>query len=164
MSPKETKSSPSRLADLAGLAFWLLLTFGVAAFGSQFEPGDWYLTLTRPSWNPPGWVFGPVWGLLYLSMSIAAWLVWRRRSQKPVALPLGFYLTQLLLNGMWSWLFFGERLIGTALLDLVLIVLFVAITTRLFMKTHKTAGLLLVPYLLWVSFAAVLNFQIWRLN
>lgn len=156
-------SRHSRGTDLIGLAFWLLPTFAVAAFGSQFEPGQWYQNLNRPAITPPGWVFGPVWGLLYLAMSFAAWLVWRRRTGKET-LPLAFFLAQLLLNGLWSWLFFGQQLIGLALVDLLLLVALVAVTTRLFIGINRLAGALMIPYLLWVAFASVLNYQFWRLN
>jgi benzodiazapine receptor len=153
-----------RWLDILGLAFWVILTFGVAVFASQFEPGDWYAHIAKPAWTPPGWLFGPVWGLLYLSMSVSAWLVWRQRSVAAVTLPLAFYLTQLALNGIWSWLFFGRQWIGLALIDLVVLVILVAITAAMFLRVRRTAGYVLLPYLLWVSFAAALNFQIWRMN
>lgn len=153
-----------RTMNLLGLAFWVALTFGVAAFGSQFQPGDWYAHLAKPTWTPPGWVFGPVWGVLYIFMSVSAWLVWRQRSKTPVAVPLIFYLTQLAFNGAWSWLFFGRQWIGLALIDLIALVILVAITVELFQRVQKTAGFLLIPYLLWISFATALNFQIWRMN
>ena len=157
-------SSKARILDVAGLALWLLITFGVAGFASQFVPGEWYQTLNKPTWTPPGWLFGPVWGLLYLSMSTAVWLVWRRYSRTKTVGPLVFYLAQLVVSGLWSWLFFGERMIGTALIDLLLLVLLVVVTLRLFLRIHRPAGLLMIPYLLWITFAAALNFQIWRLN
>jgi len=153
-----------RKSDLLGLLFWVLLTFSVAFISSQFEPGPWYGTIAKPSWTPPGWVFGPVWSLLYLSMSISAWLVWRHRAQKPVILALGFYVVQLIVNGLWSWLFFGRQIIGAALIDLLSLVLLVAVTLALFFRIDRKAGVLLTPYLLWICFAAALNLQIWRLN
>ena len=158
------KLTSDRSKDLLGLAFWIVLTFSVAAFGSQFQPGEWYTNIAKPSWTPPGWLFGPVWGLLYLSMSVSAWLVWRKRSTSEALLSLALYLLQLLLNGLWSWLFFGRQWIGSALIDLVALVILVAITVVMFLRVHKTAGLLLLPYLLWICFAAALNFQIWRMN
>jgi tryptophan-rich sensory protein len=153
-----------RQIDLLGLAFWLVLTFGVAFFGSQFEPGAWYQTISKPDWTPPGWVFGPVWTLLYLMMAVAAWLIWRRRAQTSVYLPLGLYIAQLLLNGLWSWFFFGRQMIGLALIDLLLLVVMVFITLVVFIRLHRWAGILLVPYLLWVCFASALNYEIFRLN
>jgi len=154
----------TRLFNILGLAFWVVLTFGIAAFASQFESGEWYASIAKPSWTPPGWLFGPVWGLLYFSMSFAAWLVWIQRSRTPVVIPLFLYLTQLAINGFWSWLFFGHQLIGLALLDIIILVLLITVTLTLFMKVNRTAGLLFIPYLMWVCFATALNFQIWRLN
>ena len=153
-----------RLINILGLAFFVLLTFGVAAIASQFKPGEWYLSLVKPGWTPPGWVFGPVWGILYLAMSISAWIVWLQRSVKEIFIPLGLYMIQLLLNGLWSWLFFGQQLIGTALIDIVLLLAMIAITIIYFRRISKTAGILLLPYFLWVCFATALNFQIWRIN
>lgn len=153
-----------RTADLLGLGFWIVLTFGVAAFASQFEPGEWYRTIAKPAWTPPGWLFGPVWGMLYLGMSLSAWLIWRLRSAVKVSLPLALYLVQLFLNGLWSWLFFGRQMIGTALIDLIVLVLLIAITTAMFTRIRKAAGIIMLVYLLWVSFATALNFQIWRMN
>ena len=152
------------VVDLAGLLFWVAFTFAVAAFASQFEPGAWYRTLAKPGWTPPGWLFGPVWGVLYLAMGVSAWLVWRQRSSKNISRPLTLYVAQLALNGLWSWLFFGRQLIGMALVDLFLLVLLIAITITSFMKVSRPAGILLIPYLLWVCFATALNLQIWRLN
>jgi benzodiazapine receptor len=154
----------NRLLNIIGLGFWILLTFSVAAIASQFKPGEWYMILVKPTWTPPGWLFGPVWGILYLAMSISAWLIWRQRVKLKVHLPLGFYLIQLLLNGLWSWIFFGQRLIGIALIDIVVLWVMIAITIVCFWRISRTASILLMPYLLWVSFAAALNFQIWRMN
>jgi tryptophan-rich sensory protein len=156
--------SRDKTKDLLGLAFWLILTFGVAYLSSQFEPGEWYRTISKPSWTPPGWIFGPVWSLLYLSMGVSAWLVWRKRTGEAVRLPLSIYLVQLIVNGLWSWFFFGRQMIGVALLDLVILVLVVSINLVLFMRIDRRAGVLLIPYLIWICFAAALNFQIWRLN
>jgi tryptophan-rich sensory protein len=153
-----------KTTDLMGLAFWIVLTFSVAAFASQFEPGAWYKTIAKPPWTPPGWLFGPVWGMLYLAMSVSAWLIWRQRTTVKVIVPLTLYLLQLALNGLWSWLFFGRQLIGTALIDLIVLVLLIGLTTAMFMRIRKQAGFMMLAYLLWVSFATALNFQIWRLN
>jgi tryptophan-rich sensory protein len=97
-------------------------------------------------------------------MSVSAWLVWRKRHKTRVSIPLVFYLLQLAVNGIWSWLFFGQRLIGAAVIDLFVLVLLVAGTLVLFMRVNRKAGLLLIPYLSWICFAAMLNVQIWRLN
>jgi len=150
--------------DLIWLAFWLGVTFGVAFISSQYQAGPWYEEIARPTWTPPGWIFGPVWSFLYLSMGVAAWLVWRQRTSKPVTMPLTMYGLQLVANGLWSWIFFGQRMIGVALIDLLLLVALVSITMVLFFRVNRLAGALLIPYLLWISFAAFLNFSIWRLN
>jgi tryptophan-rich sensory protein len=97
-------------------------------------------------------------------MAVAAWLIWRRRAQTSVYLPLGLYIAQLLLNGLWSWFFFGRQMIGLALIDLLLLVVMVFITLVVFIRLHRWAGILLVPYLLWVCFASALNYEIFRLN
>lgn len=153
-----------RFLNILGLGVSILITFGVAAFASLFKPGEWYLTLTKPTWTPPGWIFGPVWGILYLSMSVSVWLIWKQRKTQIVKIPLTLYIVQLTLNGLWSWLFFGQQLIGIALIDILLLAAIIAVTIVFFRKISKTAGLLLMPYLLWVCFATALNFEIWRIN
>jgi tryptophan-rich sensory protein len=143
---------------------FLLAVAAVAAFGGLFEPGDWFDSIAKPAWNPPGAVFGPVWFVLYVMIAVAGWIVWRERGFRGAALPLGLYAVQLLLNGLWSWIFFGLHRPGLAFLEIS--VLWVAILGTLiaFFRIRATAGWLLVPYLAWVTFAAALNFTIWRLN
>jgi tryptophan-rich sensory protein len=142
----------------------LAATFAVAGIGSQFMPGEWYEGLNKPSFNPPSAVFGPVWTALYLLMAIAAWLVWRRRKAANVAPALAAYSVQLILNAAWSWLFFGRHQIGLALADIGLLWAAIVATTILYWRLNWKAGALLLPYLAWVSFAAVLNASFWRLN
>lgn len=151
---------------LALIAF-LLLCYGVAAGGSVFTAAsvrDWYPTLVKPSWNPPSWVFGPVWTLLYTMMAVAAWLVWKRRGEAPVGLALGVFGVQLALNFAWSLLFFGLHRPDLALLDIALLWLSILATIILFWRPSTLAGALLIPYLLWVTFASALNYAIWQLN
>lgn len=146
-----------------GLAVWIALPLLAAAAGSQFQPGAWYDGLAKPSFNPPSWVFGPVWTTLYLLMGVAAWLVWdRQRAAARGALTL--FVVQLIANAAWSWLFFGEQNPGLALLDIVVLWLLILATTIAFWRLHPVAGALLLPYLAWVTFATALNFEIWRLN
>jgi translocator protein len=149
---------------------WLMLVilivacFAVAGIGGLATTPNipnWYAGLAKPSWNPPSWLFGPVWSVLYLSMAVAAWLVWRRGN---ALMPLTLFAIQLGFNAAWSWLFFGMHSPGVAFVDIVLLWGAIAATTIAFGLRSKVAGLLLVPYLVWVSFAAVLNFAIWRLN
>jgi len=162
--PIATTTAATRLKSLFGLAGWFALCFGVAAIGAQFMPGEWYAGLKKPSWNPPGWIFAPVWTALYTMMAVAAWLAWRRGGfvgQRPALL---LFLLQLFFNALWSWLFFGRHQPALAFVDILLLWLSLLATTVAFWKVNVVAGLLLVPYLLWVSFAAGLNFALWRLN
>ena len=150
--------------DIIALAISIVLVAGAASFGALFSPGDWYAGLVKPSFNPPNWIFGPVWTALYFMMAVAAWLVWRRRDTQPVTLALAVYLAQLALNALWSWLFFGLHAMGAAFLDICLLWLLILATLVLFWRVHRWAGALLAPYLAWVGFAAVLNFALWQLN
>lgn len=138
------------------------LTFGVAAFAAQFRPGAWYAQLIKPAWTPPDVVFAPVWMLLYAMMALAAWLVWRERGWKSVAMAL--YGVQLLLNGVWSWLFFGQHRIAWAALEITVLWLLIIATLVAFWRIRHSAGWLLVPYAAWVGFAVALNVAVWRLN
>jgi tryptophan-rich sensory protein len=146
---------------------FLAICFATAAIGSLFagsEWGEWYRQIEKPVFTPPGWVFGPVWTFLYLAMGIAAWIVWRKRHERPVTLPLSVFAVQLALNGLWTPLFFGMRNPGIAFLDIVALWLAIAATIWWFSSVSKQAAYLLVPYLVWVSFALILNLEIWRLN
>ena len=147
-----------------GAVFWLVLTFGAAWAGARFLPDAWYRHLSKPAWNPPESIFGPVWSVLYLFMAIAAWFVWSETGWEGFSGPLGFYLLQLVLNGMWTWIFFGRHRPGVALLDISVLWIVVAATLVSFWKVTPIAGALFVPYLAWISFAALLNFSIWRQN
>jgi len=165
MNARLTVDSPRSPARAAlALAGWLLLAFSAAAFGSRFMPGEWYAQLNKPVWNPPNWIFGPVWTALYTMMAIAAWLVWRRGGFATQKVPLGLFLLQLLLNAAWSALFFGLRNPGLAFAEIILLWLAILGTLLAFGKAHRLAGVLMVPYLAWVTFAAVLNFTLWQLN
>lgn len=160
--PPQPTSHPWRrgLALLVSLA----LTFGAAALGAFFMPGEWYASLAKPSWNPPSWVFGPVWTTLYTLMAVAAWLVWQRGEGGVRRRALGLYLGQLVLNAAWTPLFFGLHLLGVALVEMLLLWVAIVATIAAFHRVHRLAAWLLVPYLAWVSFAAFLNFTLWRLN
>jgi len=147
-----------------GLAGWVLLCFSAAALGGFFLPGEWYAQLRKPAWNPPGWIFGPVWTALYTMMAVAAWLVWRRGGFAVQRVPLGLFLLQLLFNALWSPLFFGLHNPALAFAEIVLLWLALLATIVAFGKVQRGAGILLLPYLAWVSFAAVLNFTLWQLN
>ena len=155
------------MRNIIALVVWLGITYGVAAAGGLFTgPGvrDWYPSLVKPSFTPPSWLFGPVWTLLYTMMAVAAWLVWRRAQTANVALPLALFAVQLGLNLAWSWLFFGLRRPDLGLLDISLLWLAIVATMVTFWRVSPLAGVLFVPYLLWVSFASVLNYSLWQLN
>lgn len=125
----------------------------------------WYATLNRPPLSPPNWLFGPVWTTLYALMGIAAFLVWKKGlDRKDVKLALGIFLGQLVLNSLWSIIFFGLQNPGAALVEIIFLWLAIVATIMAFAKISKSAAWLLLPYLLWVSFAAYLNYSIWTLN
>lgn len=125
----------------------------------------WYAGLIKPAFNPPDWVFGPAWTLLYLLMGIALFLVVRNGpADRRVKVAAGAFAVQLVLNGLWSYVFFGLRAPGWALIEIGVLWVSILIALILFLRISRTAGLLLIPYLLWVTFAAVLNGAIWRLN
>lgn len=125
----------------------------------------WYPTLEKPIFNPPNWIFAPVWTLLYVMMGVAAGLVWTSNSdEKTTQKALGFFAIQFGLNALWSYLFFGLHNPLLALVEIVLLWLMIWETYNQFRKIDKTAGLLLIPYLAWVSFATILNASIWWLN
>jgi len=146
------------------LAGWLVLSFSAAAIGGFFLPGEWYAALKKPAWNPPNWIFGPVWTALYATMAIAAWLVWKRGGFAGQRIALSLFLAQLLFNALWSPLFFGLRLPALGLADIVLLWLALLGTVLGFWKACPIAGMLLLPYLAWVTFAGALNFTLWQLN
>ena len=149
---------------IVGAVGWLVATFAAAALGARFMPDEWYRRLRKPTWNPPNSIFAPVWTLLYLLMATAAWLVWRRYGFGGALIPLILFVVQLLLNAAWTWLFFGLHRVGQALVDIVVLWLVILATMMSFWQLEPLAGVLLVPYLAWVSFAAVLNWTIWRMN
>jgi len=154
----------SRGKMILGLCGWLLLCFAAASPGAVFMPGEWFAALKKPAWNPPSWIFGPVWTALYAMMAAAAWLVWRRGGWKEQRKPLLIFLAQLALNALWTPLFFGLHRPGVAFAEIVLLWLAIVATLVAFRPVNRTAAWLLVPYLAWVSFAAVLNGTLWRLN
>ncbi len=151
------------MREALGLVVFVLAVTAVAAFGATFAPGAWYESLAKPAWNPPNWIFGPVWTLLYVLVAISGWLVWRQRGRQ-LAPALIWFVLQLLLNAAWSWLFFGLQRIDLALVDILLLWLAIAITIRHFRPRSQLAAYLLAPYLLWVTFATALNAAIWWLN
>lgn len=160
----DARKNPASRALALGVFF--LACFLAAGLGSLFAMGalgSWYAGLVKPSWNPPSWVFAPVWTVLYAFMAVAGWLVCQRGGSQS-RLALRWFAIQLALNVGWSAVFFGLQLPGLAFFELL--ALWVAITATLLScwRVSRTAGILLAPYFLWVGFATILNFVIWRLN
>jgi len=146
---------------------FLFITFLAAFIGSFFTAKsipNWYQFLNKPVFAPPNWLFGPAWTLLYLLMTIAAFLVWQKRKEVKTKRALTLYFVQLTLNALWSVIFFGFQNLGLAFLEIVILWLFILSTFFNFYKIRKTAGFLFLPYLCWVTFAAILNLSVWLLN
>ncbi|HTI71162.1 MAG TPA: TspO/MBR family protein [Candidatus Limnocylindria bacterium] len=146
------------------LVQWLALCFAASATVFIISPAGWYAGLQKPSWNPPGWIFGPVWTLLYLSMAVSAWLVWREGGWNKQRWALGLFLAQWLLNTLWTPLFFGMHLSGVALAEIIGLWMVLVATLVAFWKVKISAAILLMPYVLWVCFAVALNYTIWKMN
>lgn len=143
------------------LPVFVVLTALAAAFGAQFRPDAWYVSLVKPAWTPPNWLFAPVWTALYCAIAVAGWLAWRAEG---AGRAVAIWAVALALNAVWSWLFFGRHTIGGALIDIALLWLSIAAFIVSAWPQSRLAGALFVPYLAWVSFAAALNLAIWRLN
>jgi tryptophan-rich sensory protein len=141
-----------------------LLTGVLGSLATSTSVNSWYVELSKPSWTPPSWVFGPAWTILYIMMAIAAWLVWRKGYTADVRFALTLFGVQLLVNGLWSYLFFGLRWPGGALVDIAVLWVAIAATAIAFSRVSPPAAWLLLPYLAWVSFAMALNLEIWRRN
>jgi benzodiazapine receptor len=154
----------TRWIGLIGFLAICLGAGGLGAVATTPEIDGWYKTLAKPEWNPPDWIFGPVWTTLYILMAIAAWLVWKPAGVKAAQMPLSLFGLQLVLNVVWSWIFFGLHQPGWAFAEIAVLWLAIMATTVAFFRRSKIAGWLLTPYLAWVSFASVLNFAIWRMN
>ena len=141
---------------------------GAGILGSIFTISSitgWYSTLNKPFFNPPNWIFGPVWGALYLLMGISLFLVWEnKKKNKNYVSALILFFVQLVLNFLWSVLFFGLHSVFFASQEIIILWIFILFTIINFLRVSRTAGLILIPYALWVGFAAVLNFSILLLN
>jgi tryptophan-rich sensory protein len=158
----------TRSKDILLLVGCIVVPFVIGGLGGWITTGsltDWYTGLQKPSWNPPSAVFGPVWSFLYLLMGIALWRImrmgWGTEGVQPAVI---WFTVQLVLNFGWSLIFFGLRAPGPALIEILVLLAAVLITTRRFYVLEPAAGWLLVPYILWAAFATVLNGTIWRLN
>ena len=154
------------MADLLALACFGLAVAVVAIVGglASASASAQYGGLVQPSWAPPSWLFGPVWTVLYVMIAVAGWRVWRERAAAGRRTALAVYAAQLALNLAWSFLFFGARMIGPAFAEIVLLLLAIVGNISLFWRIDRMAAWLLVPYALWVAFAGLLNFALWRMN
>jgi tryptophan-rich sensory protein len=174
MKPENVQSGSSdaridlgAVQQAIGLVVAIVICFAAAGLGGLVttpQIPNWYADLAKPNWTPPGWIFGPVWSCLYLMMAVAAWLVWRQHGFAGAKLPLTLFAIQLALNSLWSVLFFGLQNPGAAAVEIILLWVAILATLIAFWKRSRWAGGLLLPYLAWVSFAAVLNVAIWRMN
>ena len=157
---------PSAVVQVVGLLVALAVTFLAATAGAvaSVDAGAFYSQLDRPGWAPPGWLFGPVWSVLYTLMAIAAWLVWRRVGFPQATVAISLFVSQLVANALWSWVFFAWRLGALAVVEVLVLWGLVAATVVAFGRIQRVAALLLLPYLAWVSFAAALTLAVWRRN
>ncbi|MYM35844.1 tryptophan-rich sensory protein [Duganella sp. FT94W] len=158
-----TTPRPLRLPALAG---WLVRTFLFAAIGAfaSSQAAGFYQQLNRPEWAPPPWLFGPAWTVIYLLMAVAAWRVQRAAPPTGARPELTLYVVQLVANALWTWLFFGWHLGAVAFVEILVLWLLIAATIRAFWRRDRWAGLMLVPYIAWVSFATCLCYSIWQRN
>lgn len=164
LAPKRIWPTPASWLGLPVSIVFCFAAAGVGGWLTAMSLGPWYDALVKPSWQPPQWVFGPVWSLLYLMMAIAAWLVWSSAPWRETARPLGWFATQLALNTLWSGLFFALRSPGWGSIEIVILWLAIVGTIVSFARVNRLAAALLVPYLAWVTFATVLTFTLWQLN
>ncbi|MEO1421373.1 MAG: TspO/MBR family protein [Pseudomonadota bacterium] len=166
MSTTTATPAPNRQRDILGLIGWFAITIAASALGARasIAASEFYAQLTQPVWAPPAWVFGPVWSILFAMMATAVWLVWRSGGFAANRIALLAYLVQLGLNVLWSWLFFGWQLSGPAFAEVLLLWAAILTTLILFWRIKPLAGVLLTPYLAWVSFASALNFVLWQNN
>ena len=138
---------------------------GVSGYFTASEIPTWYVTLNKPSFNPPNWIFAPVWTTLYFLMGISFWLVWKSNAAAAIKnKAITYFIIQLILNFFWSIIFFSFHQLGIALAEIIILWIFILLSFMAFYPISKPAAYLLLPYLLWVSFATILNFSIWKLN
>lgn len=151
---------------VAGWAFWLLLIVMTGLIGglASMEASSFYEQLVQPAWAPAPWLFGPVWSVLYLMMAIAVSLIWHTGGLAQHPLAYAMFTLQLILNGLWSWLFFAWTLGALAFAEILLLWAAILFTAKLFWGVRRLAALLLMPYLFWVGFAAILNLRLFQLN
>ena len=155
------------LKPILGLIIWIAVSFCAGLIGSRFTGpavASWYADTNKPAWTPPNFLFGPVWSALYLMMGVAAWLVWRKAGFSGAPGAIVLFGLQLIANAAWSWIFFGLRRFDLAFFEIVILWALILATVVAFWRHDARAGLLLLPYMVWVSYASALNLAIWRLN
>ena len=143
---------------------WLVLCYSASATAVFVSTDGWYAALAKPAWNPPAWIFGPVWTVLYAMMAVAAWMVWCRGGWRVQTYPLMLFVAQWALNALWTPLFFGLKQPGLAFGAIVLLWGALIATLHAFRRVRPAAALLLLPYAAWLTFAVLLNYTIWRMN
>ncbi len=146
------------------LAVFILCVLLVASSGAVFKPDSWSRAMSKPAWNPPDWIFGAGWSILYIMIAVAGWRVWEAAAADALVVPLTVYALQLALNAGWSAIFFGLKRPDWAFAELVCLWIAIAVNILVFHPIDPLAAWLLVPYLAWVTFAGALNFTVWRLN
>jgi len=159
-------SQRTSLSQNLGLVGWLALAFATAAVGAiaSIEASTFYAQLARPVWSPPGYIFGPVWSVLYALMGVSAWLVWREKGAQRRRLALALFVTQLGANALWSWLFFAWHKGALAFADVLFLLALIGAMIATFWSVRRLAAVLMVPYLVWVCFASALTWVVWQTN
>jgi tryptophan-rich sensory protein len=159
-------SKPSKKQQALALVISLTICYFVSFVGAiaTVNAKQFYASLVQPSWSPPGWVFGPVWIILYTMMGLSAWLIWRKNGFNAHASSLLLYLFHLIPNVLWSWLFFSWQSGAASFIAIIILLILIFLTIIAFFRINKPAAMLLVPYLWWVAFAAVLNYVLWQNN
>lgn len=142
------------------LLFFVVLVAGVAISGVMFQPGEWYANLAKPFWTPPNWLFPPVWSALYIMIAVAGWLIFSSNDSFLKIL----WISQLVLNGLWSWLFFGSHFKGLALIDILAMLACIIAIIVFSSKSTRTVFCLMIPYVIWVGYASTLNAGIYAMN
>lgn len=158
------KDDISTVQSFIELGLCLVICLAAAVFGILFVPGEWYETMSKPSWTPPDHVFSWIWSALYIMMGSAVWIVWRQRRSTEITLPITVFTLQLFLNALWAFLFFGLHRLDLALIDAGLLLIVLTVAVIVFWKINALAGIFLIPYYLWMFFAVYLNYTVWRLN
>ena len=146
------------------ISLCLIFGNGLGSYFTFISVETWYQTLNKPSFNPPDWVFGPVWTTLYILMGISIWLIWKKELSKNRTIGIRIFWLQLFFNVFWTYLFFGIQRIDLGLLEIIFLIFLICINIIYFYKINKIASYLLIPYLFWVLYASLLTYNIWILN